>query len=310
MALDVVIIDEALAHEPWLLDVIAPTMAQRDGASVSFGAQLIIVSNAGDESAELLNQQREMGRRAVADDDRGRVHIEYSCPDDADPLDPAVWVATVPTLDRVDGLSMSQLSRQAETLGTDAFAREYLCKTVYSQTRRVIAVDDWAELPHVQIPVDDVGVVAVEVDVDRAASVIVTAAAVDGQVGVRIVDQRPGVDWVVDAVAALAPALVVVDRAGPASSLIPGLEQSATVLRASSNDVADAAAGLVDAVAARRVGHTGDVRFQDAVTWLARRQRGDRWVFDRSHGDVASIVAASLAVWAIETIPSESPSVF
>ena len=79
LSLDVVVIDEALAHEPWLLDAIAPTMAQRDGATVSFGAQLIIVSNAGDETAELLNQQRELGRRAVAEDDRARVHLEWSC---------------------------------------------------------------------------------------------------------------------------------------------------------------------------------------------------------------------------------------
>ena len=39
--------------------------------------------------------------------------------------------------------------------------------------------------------------------------------------------------------------------------------------QATSHDVADAAAGLVDAVAARRVGHTGDIRFQDAVAVLA-----------------------------------------
>ena len=44
-ALDVVIIDEALAHEPWLLDD-RPAM-RNDGAKVSFGAQLIIVQRRG-----------------------------------------------------------------------------------------------------------------------------------------------------------------------------------------------------------------------------------------------------------------------
>ena len=119
LSLDAVIIDEALAHQPWLLAVMAPTMAQRDGASVSFGAQLIIVTNAGDETAELLNEQRELGRRAVAEDDPSRVHLEWSCSDDDDPLDPDVWERTIPTLNRPEGLTSAFLARQAETVGTD-----------------------------------------------------------------------------------------------------------------------------------------------------------------------------------------------
>ena len=69
--------------------------------------------------------------------------------DDDDPFDPAVWAATIPTLDRPDGISSTFLARQAETMGTDAFAREYLCRTVWSQSRQVIAPDVWADLPHV-----------------------------------------------------------------------------------------------------------------------------------------------------------------
>ena len=151
LSLDLVVIDEALAHEAWLFEAIAPTQAQRDGARNSFGAQLMIISNAGDENSELLNIQRELGRRAVAEGDRARVWLEWSCADDDDPLDPAVWARTIPTLDQPDGISSAFLARQAETMGTDAFAREYLCRTVWSKSRQVITADVWADLPHVDL---------------------------------------------------------------------------------------------------------------------------------------------------------------
>ena len=132
-------------------------------------------------------------------------------------------------------------------------------------------------------------------------------------IGVQVLDQQPGVDWVPDFVAEHGGGRpVVVDNYGPASTLVSALEQITVVHKASSHDVADAAAGFVDAVAIGRIGHTGDHRFQDAVTWLARRQRGDRWVFDRNRGDISTIVAASLAVWLLETSPAymESPAIY
>ena len=313
LSLDVVVIDEALAHEPWLLDAIAPTMAQRDGATASFGAQLVIVSNAGDETAELLNAQREIGRRAVAEDDRHRVHLEWSCADDADPLDPAVWAQTIPTLDRPDGLSSAFLARQAETMGTDAFAREYLCRTVWSQNRRVIAPDAWADLPHIVLHPSPQAVLAVEVAPDRSSAVVVAACKVGEHVGVELVDQHPGVDWIVERVAELTARTrcrVVLDRYGPASPIGAVLEQAGVkIVPLASHDVADAAAALVDAVTARRVGHVGDIRFQDAISVLGRRQRGDRWVFDRHGGDISAIVAASLAFWLADTKPTRIPAI-
>ena len=243
-----------------------------------------------------------MGRRAVLEGDRSRMWMEWSCGDDDDPLDPLVWAKTLPTLDQPDGISTAFLARQAETMGTDDFAREYLCRTVWSHTRRVISVDQWAELPYGQA--DGSRIVAVEVDVDRTSAVVVTAWPDGEHVAVKILEAKPGVDWVPAFVAELAPDVVIIDNYGPGATLVPALEQITLVHRANSRDVADAAAGLVDAVGARRVAHSGDPRFQDAVTFLARRQRGDRWVFDRSRGDVGPIVGASLAVWLLDTQPA------
>ena len=225
----------------------------------------------------------------------------------------ATWAATIPTLDRPDGLSSAFLARQAETMGTDVFAREYLCRTVWSQNRRVIAPDAWADLPHIVLRPSPQAVLAVEVAPDRSSAAVVAACAVGEHIGIELVDQRPGVDWIVERVAELTARTrcrVVLDRYGPASPIGAVLEQAGVkIVPLASHDVADAAAALVDAVAARRVGHVGDIRLQDAVSVLGRRQRGDRWVFDRHGGDVSAIVAASLAFWLVDTKPTRIPAI-
>lgn len=301
LSLDVCVIDEAMAHSSDLLGAIRPTMAQRDGASVSFGAQLILVSNAGDETAELLNDQRELGRRAAADDDRSRAWLEWSCADDADALDPAVWRTTLPTLDQPDGISSAFLELEAETIGTDTFAREYLCRTVASAERRVIAPEIWAELPMGTLTTGSAQLLAVDVTPDRSSATVVAAGRGTGVTVVEVAEQREGTEWVVAYLTTVATRLrcpVVLDGFGPAGVLAPALRDGGLdVLELRSRDVVDAAGAFVDAVVSSQIAHPHDVRFADAIDSLSRRRRGDRWTFDRQHGNIAAIVAASLACW-------------
>jgi hypothetical protein len=65
-------------------------------------------------------------------------------------------------------------------------------------------------------------------------------------------------------------------------------------------DVLAAAAGFAELVAGRHVAHRRDPRLDSAVDAARRRHSGDRWAFDRSAGDLSPLVAASLAVWALE----------
>lgn len=313
LSLDLVVIDEALAHEPWLLAAIRPTQAQRDGALSSFGAQLFLVSNAGDETAELLNEQRDLGRRAALEDDSGRVWMEWSCADDADPLDPAVWAATVPTLDRPNGISSEFLRLEAESLGIDQFAREYLCRTVVSKSRQVIDPDVWADLPHIELFQPDRVTLGIDATSDLSRACVVACAQSGEFVGVQVMRNDPDTDWVAGYVTQLAQnwrARVAIDRTGPVAQLIPQLELAKIkVVTLSGVQTADAAAGLVELVAAGGIGHTGDPVLADAVAVLARRARGDRWVFDRSRGYVAPIVATSLAAWVVSTRPLRIPKI-
>ena len=60
----------------------------------------LCASTTGDDRSTLLARLGELGRRAVAGGDRDRAWFEWSTTDADDPYDPAVWRATIPTLDR------------------------------------------------------------------------------------------------------------------------------------------------------------------------------------------------------------------
>jgi hypothetical protein len=143
---------------------------------------------------------------------------------------------------------------------------------------------------------------------------VVAARQMGDQVAVELLEQRDGTDWVVEFVANIAAAhgaRVVIDPYGPAAPLVPMLKRAgARIAKIDTRDIPDAAGWFVDAVTAGRVGHMGDDRFLNAVAVLARRKRGDRWVFDRDRaGDVTPIVAASLAVWLVDSRPNRAPRV-
>jgi len=311
LSLDLVVVDEAMAHDVELLAAVSPTMAQRNGAAGCVGAQLVIVSSAGDARSTLLAGQRELGRRAALEGDTSRVWFEWSCEDDADPLDEDVWRATIPTLGRRDGVDVEYLRMSAETLGADAFATEYLCRAARRDPAKLIDPAVWAALPADELDEHCRVVFAVDASPDRSSAAVVAAGHLDDDdgesaVAVELVEYRDGpVDWVARYVAGLAVrhnGPVVLDGYGPLSSIVGQLTRAPGVrvrtLRV--GDVVDAAAGFCDLVTAGRLAHMDDPRLADAVASAGRRRVGDRWAFSRSGPtDISPLVAASLAVHAV-----------
>jgi hypothetical protein len=320
LSLDLVIIDEALAHTTDLLAAVRPTMAQRDGAVGCIGAQLVIVSNAGDERSTLLNEQRELGRRAALEGDIGRVWFEWSAPDDADPFDEDVWRRTIPTLEQPDGIGLEFVRMEAESMRLDDFRREYLCVHTHRPVARVIDPYVWGALPADEIDPAGRVVLAVDAPRDRSSAVVVGAGRLgdegDAVIALEVVEQRQGAEWVAGYVAALAvehQAPVVVDAYGPMASLIPLLKRSpgVRVRGVKVGDVVDAAAGLCDLIAQRRIAHMRDPRLDDAVAAVGRRKVGDRWAFNRTGtADISPLVAASLAVWAVDAGAFPRPHIY
>lgn len=299
---DLVVIDEALAHESWLMGVIRPTQAQRDGATGCIGAQLVVVSNAGDETSQLLNEQRELGRRAVATDDPKRCWFEWSAPDDADVYDENVWRSTLPTLDLTDGISLEFIRTEAESMAVEDFAREYLCR--FTPRRHAYVIDPalWENLPDVGLPEGPV-ILGIDATRERTSAAVVAAASNLDYIAVEVLEQRLGTDWVVPFVVDLASRNIVdviIDAYGPMAAVIPSLERAGIQVHGVRvGDVTTAAQSFAELVSIGGLSHQRDPRFlPKAVT---RRRVGDRWAFQRAGDeDISPFVAASLAAWGVQ----------
>lgn len=317
LALDLIVLDEALAHPLELLAALSPTMAARDGAAGSLGAQFVALSSApADEyRSSLLVALREQGRRAVTERDSSTCWLEWSATPGCDPYDEAEWRGACPTLDQPGGISTEFLRMQSQTLDRDVFAVEYLSLPSVGPAERCIDVDAWAVAGDVDMA-DDV-VLAVDGRPDGSSAAVVAAGRdpETGRIGVEVVDMRPdGVEWVSDRVVELAErhrAHVVVASAGPLAWTIPGLRRAGVrLLTASSSEVLSAAAVFAAGVASGNVGHASDPRLDEAVEAAVRRRSGDRWAFDRAcPTDLSPLIAASLGVWTIDAHRIPRPAI-
>ena len=313
LSLDLAVIDEALAHEPELLRAIRPTMAQRDGAAGSIGAQLVIVSNAGDESARLLNEARELGRRAVLADDPSRCWFEWSASEVDDLYDIETWRRVIPTLDQPNGISSDFVRLEADGLDRAGFAREYLCLSLARPEDRLIDAMAWEGAPMVPMSGAD-AVFAVDASPDGEYGAIVVAGPVGDLVAVEVVEAAGGTAWLTNAVIERVTkwsAPVVVDAAGPLAWMLPALERAnVEVISAGPRDVLAASSLFVHVVSANRLSHTRDWRLDKGVRAASRRRIGDRWCFNRQADGADVLVAASLAAWAVETNQSQMPMIY
>jgi hypothetical protein len=147
MDLDLAIIDEALTHRVELLGAVRPTMAQRDGSLDGIGAQLVVLSSAGDEHSTLLQRMTELGRAAVTDPSSRTAWLEWSAPPEADHLDETVWRATMPTLDVPNGITIDFLRSEATSMGEIDFKREYLGIPSTIGSSAVIPSEAWIDAP-------------------------------------------------------------------------------------------------------------------------------------------------------------------
>ena len=316
LTLDLVIVDEALAHPLWLLSVLRPTMAQRDSAPGCIGAQFVVISNAGDDDSELLNRMQELGIESLTDPDSKRVWMEWSADPEADPFAESTWLATCPTLNQPNGIDIDFLRMEAATMREDMFIREYLCRRSIATHNQIIPTELWMEMSRgdVMVPMDRL-VLGLDIRMDRLGASLVSCGPVDTYLPVEVVEARSGLDWVLERTVEVArrwSAPVAVDVAGPAANLIPSLEAAGvTIVPLVAREIASAAASFYDACFAKRIAHMNDYKLNDAVGGASRRALGDRWTFDRrGHWDISPLVAASLAVWVVESGRGNRPTIY
>lgn len=306
---DCVILDEAYRLPPEAIGALMPTLSARPNP------QLWYTSSAGHLDSEVLRRVRERG---LAGDSERLCYLEWSAPDDADPLDRDAWAQANPAL----GIRISEehIAVEADAMPATEFARERLGIWDDPQAggRAVFPPVAWDDCRDESSTIPDGAELAAAVDVswgrDRT-HVAVAGIRADGLRHVQVIAAGDGTDWVIQYLLNLPrrPLSIAVQGSGaPASSLLDDLDKSGlpvTVLTGA--DIGKACGGMYDAVVAGRIRHLGQSDLEQAVTTAVARPIGDSWALDRkkSPTDIAGLVACVEALYALEALQGRIPSI-
>lgn len=271
-----------------------------------------------------LYQIRDKGRAAVeAGRTTGTAYFEFSIPDDEDPADEASWWRHHPALG--DGLLRpEELRTDLEELGLRHFAAEYL-----GRWPGALAINQWTAIAEevftaarssTPMPDGVPAVLAADVDPYGRSSSIAAAVEVAGAQLVEVVDHRPGSDWVLDQLLALAGRVqhVALDDYGAGHDLytrlaeVPDVAHKLMPLRGP-----DLMAACYSFDAGLREGTVHWVasdyhqRLVDAAS-AAERTAGRAWQWERRVGvSQTPLMAATLARWAAaHAVTLPDPEIF
>lgn len=285
------------------------------------GGQTWICSSAGDVTSLWAARWRDLGRAAVAaDTGRGTCYVEYGAPCDSDGEllpgvdldDESVWWASHPGLGH--HVLLDALRADHEVMRPDTFAMEYL--GVWPATRvDQRLVDAWAATCNPLARLEGWPTLAVETSVDRERTVIVAAGpAAGGGVTVEVIEDRPHGPWLADRLAQLVaehhPLAVTWDAGGPVAASRRLLEElPAPPVPLNTRDVAAACGAFHDRALAGALTHRDDDRLTTAVSAAREVRAGGAWLWDRREADVLPLLAAALAVWALDDSTRAPPTI-
>jgi hypothetical protein len=270
-------------------------------------AQVLYVSTAGHDGSAFLLRKITDGRSAIANgENTGICYVEFSADPDLDPADPATWWSCIPALGHT--ISEDVVRHAFHSMPLDSFRRSYLNQFT-SSDERVLPAITWNAVCSENVAPDGKFVLAVDVPPDRSSASVCIA---DDSARVELVQQRPGLGWVVKVVTDMAKkwsADVVVDGFGPAASLVAEIEAEGVTVRSySTREVTSACAKLYDAIADKRI----EIRRHDALDLAAmharKRTLSDSWLWGRkdSAENISPLVACTLAFDAASSLGDSS----
>jgi phage terminase large subunit-like protein len=229
--------------------------------------------------------------------------VEWSCPADVDPDDPAAWAQANPAL----GIRLQRETILDERNAMDhaTFARERLGVWGEASSQRVIGADSWAACADPTSILPATLSIGVDVNPERTrATVAAVGRRADGAFHVELGATREGVAWIVpwieERVARNDVRAVVVDAYSPAASIIDDLRQRKIAVTAIPvGEVTRAAGSFYDAVHERTLRHVDDPTLNYAVGAGRRRRVGDAWAWSRANtsADITPLVASTFALW-------------
>jgi hypothetical protein len=316
--------DELRQHRDWS----AHEAAENAGNAVpSFQAWAI--SNAGDLRSVVLNAFQDQGLEFITSG-RGDYRLGYfgwTAPEDCDPTDPANLAMANPNLGRrIDLDALVGKARRAFLAGGEQlikFRTEVLCTRVRSMAPLAISLSALEAVADPGSRLIGRPLFAVDVELDRSASVIVAGGyRDDGLKHAKVIDYRPGTDWILERIRQLemkwGPIGWVVNDSGPAGALIPDMEAlegddgyplGLKVLPVNSAGMGNACGHLQDVTTNlgwRYPGPNADGidYIAEALEGSTKRPLGDRWAWDRrGETGIAPLVGTTVVLWGLLTVP-------
>jgi hypothetical protein len=298
-ALDQVVVDEAQEHDDVIGEAlkrtITPTFSTRPRR------QLWVVFTAGTDASTYAAAYL---RKALAGAP-GYALFDYGCPDDVDPLDRDLWHTWHPGL--AYGLTDYAALDMALEEGAAAFVREYGNRWTRTIAGSLIPVEDWTAVQHRHRMPPGRLCLGVDVAADRGSAAIALAGP---RHHAKILLARPGLDWAAERALELARRLscpIAIDSVGPVATVKDELERrGAELLVTKAQDVANAAAGLLDAISERSCSLWPNTELDAAADAVTTRPLGDGgYAFSRraSAGPIAPLVAIAAALWGHDHLP-------
>ena len=227
---------------------------------------------------------------------------EWSMPSDADLDDVHAIAAANPAYNI--RISPETVADERADLSDEGFGRERGGMWDEVSTNAVIDAATWGRCADMASnPVDRLAL-AVDVQPDRSSgSVAVAGQREDGRWHVEVIDNRNNVGWIVERVAGIYHRqhirTVVIDRRGPAASLVEPLQRKGLKVTATSAEEMAASCGaFYDAVVEDRLRHLDTPVLNSSLAVARKRALGDAWAWHRKNAaaDITPVVACTLAL--------------
>lgn len=322
-----VVIDEALVFTPEQADALFPVLAARPNPSILYGSSAAKAHPSSDYLRSLV-------RRGRAGGDDSLILVEHCAPGSwEDPpcrdgvecshrygeavgcvLDDEDYWALANSALRAGRVKLRTLRAFRRTLSPLGFGREFLGwhEAGDGGAANPVPLATWDGLADPGSTFVGRPCMSVAVSKDsKSAAVAAAGWREDGLIHVEIVDYRPGDGWVAERCGEIRekhrPRGWAFDEKTATAALARDLKAQRVRLREmNTTEAAQACALLLSLTKRGRLRHLGDPRLHEALDVAARRDIGEGWAWapKRSDGDVVALVAATQAVWLLDSTPT------
>lgn len=308
---DLIILDEAYELDGETMADILPTL------SAVPNPQIWYTSSAPMATSEQLHRVR---KRGVAGDDPRLAFFEWSIPEGADPLDPAVWPIANPAYPhRIDDEAIrAEVAEFAAEEDPSKFARER-CGVPDDPPGESTLIDMavWAAPPMFDAfsKIDTHHRIALDVSPDRKWAAFGAAGRrPDGKLHLEVVDRKPGTAWVLERGKDLATKFgpLRIQKGSPAESFIDLFtEAGVQVDEVTKSGHAQALGQFLDGVKpeADAIRHIGQEWLASALKVAQVQPSGDVEVLARrsSRADICALVACVIALGGVPATEPKKP---